>query len=44
MGPPLDFLEGLAGFYAILAEIRNCPDVLPNVFISNQERQPLRQN
>jgi hypothetical protein len=24
MGPPHDFLEGLAGFYAILAEIRNC--------------------
>jgi len=24
MGPPHHFLEGLAGFYAILAEIRNC--------------------
>jgi len=23
VGPPHDFLEGLAGFYAILAEIRD---------------------
>jgi hypothetical protein len=31
MGPPLDVLQGLADFYAILAEIRNCPGVTPTI-------------
>jgi hypothetical protein len=31
MGPPHDFLDGLAGFYAILAKIRNCLGVTPTI-------------
>ena len=31
MGPPPDFFQRLADFYAILAEIRNCPGVTPTI-------------
>jgi hypothetical protein len=33
MGRPHDFFQGLADFYAILAEIRNCPDVTPTILL-----------